>query len=217
MTNALANFVTKYSTSWGLAAMTCCLVVAVGCPAKDKPTSLRSNSVAAGNGGAGGSAGRSDTIGNGPVGVDGPPVAPPVPCGTTQCLSMGTPLDGFVLQQPCCADESKGLCGWTPPAGNGACTLPPPVVDVCPPSTIGQKGCCIANINRCGIDGSMYAAGCYNLAESPFAANSPDIVPRTCDGKPASLVSDNDAGVVVEEDAGMTIEQEDAGTSAPRK
>lgn len=133
------------------------------------------------------------------------PMAMPVACGTSQCFPSGREIPGFVLQQPCCVDEQKGQCGWKAPGGDGTCVAPPPVDSDCPPNAVGQQGCCIESLDRCGIDGSMYAEGCYNLAESMFAVGNPEIFPRTCDGKPVNAGGE-DGGV---DDGG--VDQVDAG------
>jgi hypothetical protein len=181
------------------------LVASVGCD--DDEDTDSSSSTASGGSAAGksGSGGRGGSGGSRPA-----PIM--IACGTTSCTLPPTanPLEGYVLQQPCCADETMGICGWTPPGGGGTCTPPPPVDADCPPSPIGQLGCCLTEIDRCGIDGSMYAVGCYNLVESRFAANNPDIVARTCDG--ALVGGDPDGGIdsdaSVDSDAGL---ESDAG------
>jgi hypothetical protein len=174
------------------------LVASVGCDDDETDTSP-------GAGSGGSAAGRSGSGGRGGAGGSTPaPIR--IACGTTTCMLPPTanPLEGYVLQQPCCADEAKSICGWTPPGGGGTCTAPPPVDEDCPLSGIGQLGCCLTEIDRCGIDGSMYGVGCYNLVESRFAEGNPNIVARTCDG--AVVGDDTDGGV--DSDAGL---ESDAG------
>jgi hypothetical protein len=191
-----------------LGVLTWCIAAGVACSDDDdddKSGDTASGVVASGSGGAGGSAGRAGNSA-GTAGRAGPP---PVQCGTSQCRQTLPVLDGFTLQLPCCADEATNLCGWTPPGGNGECVAPPPVVAACPALGNGQQGCCIEELDRCGIDGSQYAEACYNIAESMFAEGNPDLVPRTCDGEPVAG-TDGDGGV---EDSDGGVEDDDAGAS----
>jgi len=175
-----------------------CLTAVAAC-SKDEPTRGPTPILSGGSGGSAGRAGSSGaSAGSGGSAGSGFTPPPAVPCGSAQCRQTGQPLMGFVLQEACCADAAANQCGWKAP-GASACVKPPPVVAACPGLGATQPGCCIKDIDRCGIDGSMYGADCYNLVGSPFAASMPDLVARTCDGKPVD--DDLDGGLAPDDDA----------------
>lgn len=177
----------------------------LGCDADPKPRSgvpvpaPRAGSSA----GSGGSAGQAAAGRGGTAAPTPPPM--PVPCGSVICQLSTVKVTGLTPLAPCCVAAAEGTCGWTSMAG--ACVPPPAVDPDCPPTDMGQKGCCIAATNRCGIDATMFGADCYELAGSSFA--SPNNPARTCDG---ALV-DEDAGVDDGTDAGIDGVETDAGSS----
>lgn len=185
--------------------MACVLAVA-GCKDDDHSTDVGSLKVAGSGGGGGASGGKGGAGAGAGAGGGGavfmPPMRPMVACGAKQCTQTLGPVMGFELQTPCCLDEAKGTCGWEAPSG-GKCVAPPKVVATCPASPFNpeaQPGCCIAQSDRCGIDGSPYGVGCYDLAGSMF--NDGSILARTCDG---TVIEDTDGGVE-DDDAGLAPE-----------
>jgi hypothetical protein len=126
--------------------------------------------------------------------------AMPVPCGTNMCqpppslaaLAGGAAPGGAAgglgalggllpMVAACCLDTTMGSCG-TMSAG-GAC-MPPPKLDSRCPGVFGMmNGCCTAS-NQCGLDASMFAMGCVDLATvsaGPLGTILMPASPRACD------------------------------------
>jgi hypothetical protein len=62
------------------------------------------------------------------------------------------------LAATCCADPATKTCGTM---SNGMCMAPPETAPKCP-SPFGP-GCCIKDMNLCGLDASLFGMGCVEL------------------------------------------------------
>jgi hypothetical protein len=129
---------------------------------------------ASGSSGAGGAGGRS-------AGGGAPAPAVPAPCGSVTCQLGRSGVGMLVPRAPCCIDATMGTCGWLDMGGT-TCTAPPPADPECNKAmATGANGCCLTGMDRCGVDASMFGAGCFDLMGTMFAdpVNNP---PQRCDG-----------------------------------
>jgi hypothetical protein len=91
--------------------------------------------------------------GTGGGGAGGAPA--PVACGTASCAPFTPPVMlPIPVAAPCCFDAATSACGWM--MAGGACFTPPPVDPECPMNLLGQRGCCLASGDRCGVDAAMF-------------------------------------------------------------
>jgi hypothetical protein len=187
--NTTTSLIERFAT---LGAIACCLATLAGCSEEAKPAPFFAP-VTSGGGTGGASAGSGGSRGGaggaraGSGGVAAP--AMPAPCGSTTCQLSTAVVANLTPRPPCCVDAATATCGWVDMAG--ACVSPPPVDPDCNKSDIGQNGCCVPGTDRCGIDASMFAAGCFELTGTMFA--NPEVnPPQACDG---TLLEDADGGV----------------------
>ncbi|HKU38786.1 MAG TPA: hypothetical protein VJR89_11585 [Polyangiales bacterium] len=136
-----------------------------------------------GRGGAGSGGGVAGTL------------ATSVKCGSTSC-DVPPGVGAFIT--PCCADETKGVCGMSimGAACSGASAGDPRCPSIQAMGLFSIPSCCTTS-GQCGIDASMFGfGGCTDLASAAqmsMMSGSGTVIPapRTCDAGDAGT---EDAG-----------------------
>ncbi len=168
------------------AAALCAAALGCGDDAQEKEPDA---GAAAGRGGGGGTSGGA----SGSTAIAGTPAPPPVPCGSTLCTPIPSPITGLLgmfgggaavpglpMAVACCLDEAAGKCG-TAAAEGAMCEAPAAPDARCPGFSLGAlgaaaggaasglgalaQGCCTPS-NMCGLDGSIFGRGCVENNEA---------------------------------------------------
>lgn len=143
----------------------------------------------------GGTGGRPGTGGAAPPMMMPLPVLEPFFCGDVECVVPGAEF-GIALFPPCCTGDNEcGLIVMSPDAdaGGGECVPRPPSDPRCPDvDVLGvmQPGCCIEDLDICGVNGAQTGMGCI---ENPLGGLL---------GGMSVRCSDEDAGADPGEDGG---------------
>jgi hypothetical protein len=99
---------------------------------------------------------------------------PSIPAGSVGCGSKVCSVPDGDMGTACCMDPFAGTCGLQSALGGGCAKAPPAQPKDCPmlPSVGGfitLRSCCTTG-GECGIDESMFQAGCVNYADAKAMA-----------------------------------------------